>query len=84
MQHQPAAPLGNWGVGASPPPRNWPDSNKQDILDWLLFPDVKKQRRISLGCQQSPQEQHNALTNVFPDSKAHLCAWHIKNNTIKN
>ncbi|KNZ52827.1 hypothetical protein VP01_3435g1, partial [Puccinia sorghi] len=26
-------------VKASPPPGNWPDSNKKDILNWLLFPD---------------------------------------------
>ncbi|KNZ50067.1 uncharacterized protein VP01_461g6 [Puccinia sorghi] len=73
---------------ASPPQCNWPDRNKQDILSWLLFHDVLKQQRISLGCQKPPQEHlttlHNASTNVFPDSNTHLCAWHINKNITAN
>ncbi|KNZ53449.1 uncharacterized protein VP01_3235g1 [Puccinia sorghi] len=63
--------------------------NKQHILDCLLFHDVQKQRRISLGFKKvfitdHKTTLHKALNCVFLDSNIHLFSWHIRKNITKN
>ncbi|KNZ51703.1 uncharacterized protein VP01_3854g1, partial [Puccinia sorghi] len=51
---------------ASHPPHNWPDSNKQDILNWLLFPDVQKQRWAHLCAWHINKKILRNLKKHFP------------------